>query len=501
MFLAICIRDFDWLSLREYCCILIIIQYVGPVAFGNGDDITNFIGLELDRWNPNGHDGTIEDKSYFKTKDGYGYFVKLEDLMANMGPLRISDFVFYARSGDDETEKYKFEELWQFQIPCNSLFERMDVPRSVDIYAKYDGDSMDFVRIASMMKRRYTLKRDTPLHLGDSILIPLNDRLIIECTSDILIAPKAVIEGSDSMIDAKEAKLVLVSSGNIENHGTLCRKGLGDCDGGDIYILANSFVNEGTMDCTPNGRTFVFCREYANNGVIIPEPALIYIGTEVFVNHFMFCVQFESDPIINKEAFFQRIGTRFERKWIPSLMEHELLFKESRCDGLRVVDRLSDELEIPFFQLLNAAGSSIGVNTKNEITFHETSELKVLQTSEFLFCVGVVDGGEDRVRYSEMLQFEDINQFSIPFASAWELISDALNVTIFCKAADDAFPLVPIHHLVLPRYEFTWKTPFTLTKSVHIPSVNLKLGQKGCLQIKNTSDIIIAANVTVNADS
>ena len=60
------------------------VKYVGPVEFGsNHDDL--WIGLSLHQWNPNGHNGTVRNKRYFETEEGRGYFVRLEQLIENMG--------------------------------------------------------------------------------------------------------------------------------------------------------------------------------------------------------------------------------------------------------------------------------------------------------------------------------------------------------------------------------------------------------------------------------
>ena len=59
------------------------VQYVGSVDFV-GDTDSVHIGLSLDQWDPNGHNGTVRGKSYFKTNDGNGYFVRLENLIENM---------------------------------------------------------------------------------------------------------------------------------------------------------------------------------------------------------------------------------------------------------------------------------------------------------------------------------------------------------------------------------------------------------------------------------
>ena len=65
------------------------VKYVGPVEFTNGSEVQ--IGLSLDQWDPNGHNGTVKDKKYFQTQDGRGYFVKLDNLVENMGPKQIAE--------------------------------------------------------------------------------------------------------------------------------------------------------------------------------------------------------------------------------------------------------------------------------------------------------------------------------------------------------------------------------------------------------------------------
>ena len=64
------------------------VKYVGPVEFTNGSEVQ--IGLSLDQWDPNGHNGTVKDKKYFEANEGRGYFVKLDNLIENMGPKKTA---------------------------------------------------------------------------------------------------------------------------------------------------------------------------------------------------------------------------------------------------------------------------------------------------------------------------------------------------------------------------------------------------------------------------
>ena len=47
--------------------------------------------------------------------------------------------------------------------------------------------------------------------------------------------------------------------------------------------------------------------------------------------------------------------------------------------------------------------------------------METLKISEFLFCVGVVDGDQERMRLSETFQFDAIAQFEIAAESIWKL--------------------------------------------------------------------------------
>ena len=59
-----------------------VVKYVGTTRFSRD---TQIIGLELDRWSPNAHDGKVKGSRYFTSQQGRGYFVKLEQLIENVG--------------------------------------------------------------------------------------------------------------------------------------------------------------------------------------------------------------------------------------------------------------------------------------------------------------------------------------------------------------------------------------------------------------------------------
>ena len=177
---------------------------------------------------------------------------RMERVVKLVKDIDISNYVFMARSGGHETEEYRFKNLSEFQIPCQSQFELMTVPRSVNIYVKSnesDGVS-DFVQIKSMMKSRYVFDQEASLHINESIIIPLESskrrnsgNLNIQCSSDIVIGPNVTINGTNAELNGKGSSLMLMSSANVTNQGIVC------CD--DIFIVAVSFVNYGDISRPP----------------------------------------------------------------------------------------------------------------------------------------------------------------------------------------------------------------------------------------------------------
>ncbi|ETO05945.1 hypothetical protein RFI_31450, partial [Reticulomyxa filosa] len=67
-----------------------IVRFVGETEFAR-DQLS--IGLELDQWHPSAHNGTVNDKEYFKCKEGHGYFASIEQLVANLGQFDESEQV------------------------------------------------------------------------------------------------------------------------------------------------------------------------------------------------------------------------------------------------------------------------------------------------------------------------------------------------------------------------------------------------------------------------
>merc|ERR1712154_530154 len=62
--------------------------YSGVVRFKGGVhfDEREVIGIELDQWSPNGHNGIIHGHEYFSCTDGRGYFIRKNGIEKNLGP-------------------------------------------------------------------------------------------------------------------------------------------------------------------------------------------------------------------------------------------------------------------------------------------------------------------------------------------------------------------------------------------------------------------------------
>ncbi|ETO31501.1 hypothetical protein RFI_05619 [Reticulomyxa filosa] len=97
-----------------------IIKYMGSTNFTKGE----VIGLELDSWSSDGHNGTVQDKKYFEATPGRGYFTrrtaisqvliplvkpidqKLVNATFQLKPLKKDDRVIFANGGATGVVKY-----------------------------------------------------------------------------------------------------------------------------------------------------------------------------------------------------------------------------------------------------------------------------------------------------------------------------------------------------------------------------------------------------------
>ena len=67
--------------------------------------------------------------------------------------------------------------------------------------------------------------------------------------------------------------------------------------------------------------------------------------SDILMNHFIHSLISRESPIIKKNIFYKQLGISFHAEWMHSICEHELLFEVTKCNGMRVFDRLVVELE------------------------------------------------------------------------------------------------------------------------------------------------------------
>ena len=82
--------------------------------------------------------------------------------------------------------------------------------------------------------------------------------------------------------------MTLIADQSIKNNGILSANGSlkGQCGGGTICVSTESeFVNEGVIECRPNGRVYIRCGELYNDGTIVPPPN-VYIIENANTEHF-----------------------------------------------------------------------------------------------------------------------------------------------------------------------------------------------------------------------
>ena len=256
------------------------VEYIGAVDIWNGSDV-DYIGLDLDEWDPNGHDGSIGDDQYFSANHGHGYFVTWKDIAENLTINRF--FTEYVYTCGDEKE-YRFAEKSDWKIPCP-----VDSPYPIRVSAKPVDGAFDFICIRSLVPNKIVIQEDVPLEISDSFDIPLASRqkassgsYVVECSAGIIIRESVSIEGAKAISNSKGGQMKFITKGAFANEGELSCDGMGEGDGGVIYIDADSFVNDGKMQSVPNGQIEIKCSSFINNGVMNGK-----VDIEMFIkNHF-----------------------------------------------------------------------------------------------------------------------------------------------------------------------------------------------------------------------
>ena len=64
------------------------------------------------------------------------------------------------------------------------------------------------------------------------------------------------------------------------------------------------------------------------------------------INHFLYSLKTRTTEIRDRKEFYKKIGIRYKKKWIDTIMNHQELYAETKCDSKLVIARLVDELGI-----------------------------------------------------------------------------------------------------------------------------------------------------------
>ena len=221
---------------------------------------------------------------------------------------------------------------------------------------------------------------------------------------------------------------------------------------------------------------------------------------QVLLNHFMYSLKTRAQSIVEKEAFYKQLGVRFDTQWIPDILKHRLLYEQSGCNNMRVMDRLKDELRIVFFQLYDEIDDLLVIDDDDMLVLRDVAKLKNVQVSECVFAAGlgskVFTNWED-----DDIIFNDITDFAIPCGLIADPNVESLNLNLFLKTEDETFKFVPIRkNMILPRYTLQRDEPFAITESAKIPSFDVGLRQRGTLCIRCTSDIVVEPDVVINGN-
>ena len=73
-----------------------VIKFIGKTVFSP----KKIIGIELDEWSPNGHNGAYKKIQYFDAVDGHGLFVGFHEIISKLGDRKSNPSVSNVRKGD-----------------------------------------------------------------------------------------------------------------------------------------------------------------------------------------------------------------------------------------------------------------------------------------------------------------------------------------------------------------------------------------------------------------
>ena len=220
----------------------------------------------------------------------------------------------------------------------------------------------------------------------------------------------------------------------------------------------------------------------------------------VLVDHLMYSLQSRATPITDKVAFFKQLGIRFSSDWIAKISNHKLLFEETECGRLNVIDRLKNELGILFFHIFDLLRHAAYDQDAKSVTLRDVDEVDHIDISDYVFAAGFADAISSN-SLMEVLHFDDLTQFAIPCDCVLDDGTVCLDFNIFCKAADDSFDFAMVRSLILPEYQCVIGSKLVLEKSVAIPRRDSRHISAGSLKIRADSDFTIASTTNVTGSN
>ena len=179
----------------------------------------------------------------------------------------------------------------------------------------------------------------------------------------------------------------------------------------------------------------------------IKETELLEDDSMVLMNHLLFSLLSRRSPIINRNAFFGRLGVRFDVEWIPLIFTNPMLYSVTKCMRMTIIERLGTELGIEIFALQPLLGSALFVDEDNNVKLRERAHAKISPQLLSSYVIAVSSGFE----IDDEFVFESADQFIIPNDLLAEKYKDSdgpIDLSILVKPKDGSLGgFLPVHQV------------------------------------------------------
>ena len=207
------------------------------------------------------------------------------------------------------------------------------------------------------------------------------------------------------------------------------------------------------------------------------------------VNHLLFSLKARDTPIVNKDAFYKKLGIKWTSSWIPLILSHKLLFKKTLCNGMTVQTRLIQELQQNVFALAPLVRGALFVDDDCNVKLKNTPTISSKLFAEFVFGFQFkAEKGADIHQY----EAASASKFKFSCQSIMDSVSNSLRLDVFCRAKGGSSDFQRIHSVFLNQYDLSKADPLTVAESIAVPPFDPKLRIGGRFWMKSPSDIIIA---------